>query len=71
MLFSREAAKLPEPCPEQKMQPPTPQVPSRLGQVKGVEREILYTFVPKASFKYEFKSRYAIHTPFLHYTTEK
>ena len=45
------SAKSPEPPSEQKVQPPYPSVPSRFGQVQPAERESLYTFVPKVSFR--------------------
>ena len=50
-LIFRASAKSPEPPSEQKEQPPYPSVPSRFGQVQPAERESLYTFVPKVSFR--------------------
>ena len=43
-IGAQAAAKSPEPPSEQKVQPPTPSVPSRFGQVQPEESESLYTF---------------------------
>ena len=54
MLMTASSEKSPEPLALQKIQPPVPALPSRLGQVVPAFNDILYNFSPNVSLIYAF-----------------
>ena len=54
MLMAASSEKSPEPLALQKIQPPVPALPSRLGQVVPAFNDILYNFSPNVSLIYAF-----------------